>query len=154
VFIKFQESPIFFVIYVKKRKIILWKYLFLALDFFYTHGKLIFHETALWPCIMWRCTCDFFIVLPTFQNMSKIYFKINGAYERSICSTKTPLPFILEPKPLAFFASHFVVLLGSYPFYVLELVFILMISSSSSKTNFACITCCIFEFGVFLAFSY
>jgi hypothetical protein len=36
-FVKFHEKPIFFVVYVKKRKLILWKALFLVLCFIFLH---------------------------------------------------------------------------------------------------------------------
>ena len=55
---------------------------------------------------------------------------------------------------LACIASCFLVVLGSYPCDVLELVLILMTSSSSSKMDSGCITCCVFELDDFLGFSY
>jgi hypothetical protein len=50
---------------------------------------------------------------------------------------------------LAFLASSFLAILGSYPCDVLKLVFLLMTSFRSLKMDFVCATCCVFEFGVF-----
>jgi hypothetical protein len=55
---------------------------------------------------------------------------------------------------LACFESCFLVVLGSYTCDILELVFILMTSSNSSKTDYEFITCCVFELGDFLGFTY
>ncbi len=50
-----------------------------------------------------------------------------------------------ESSNLACIASCFLVVVGSYPWDVLELVFILMTSSTSSETDSGCIACCMFE---------
>jgi hypothetical protein len=71
------------VIYVKKEKIYLVISLFLTPNCLFTRAtqKSICHETTLWACSTWRCTCQFFAsIFLTFQNMSNMHFKIKGAY--------------------------------------------------------------------------
>ena len=53
---------------------------------------------------------------------------------------------------LAYHLSWF--LFGFYPCEDLELVFISMTSSSSSKTDFICISCCVFDIGGFTGLSF
>jgi hypothetical protein len=55
---------------------------------------------------------------------------------------------------LCILALSFLVVFGSYPCGVLELVVISMTSSSSSKMDFGFITCCVFDIGDFPGFSY
>jgi hypothetical protein len=77
-----REKTILFMVYPKKRKNILWKALFLALNFVLLdtlHEKLIFRKTTLQACITWRCTCKFFVSI-FLQSKCKIHFKIKGAY--------------------------------------------------------------------------
>ena len=50
-----------------------------------------------------------------------------------------------ESSNLACIASCFLVVLGSYPWDGLELVFTLMTTSSSSETDSGCIACCMCE---------
>jgi hypothetical protein len=70
-FVKFQEKTNIFMIYVKKRKFILCKTLFLELIFFtQSHDKSSFYETTLWACSMWRCTSKYRSICSMFQNIT------------------------------------------------------------------------------------
>jgi hypothetical protein len=90
-FVKFHENPIFFLVYVKKRKFILWKQLFCT-KFIFLHTSSIFYETILWAHSMWSM-CEFFVLIffeienmcklysPMFQNTTPIHW--NSIFDKS-----------------------------------------------------------------------
>ena len=73
--------------------------------------------------------------MPTREERARIRFVLNRIVGR----------IIGENSNLACITSCFLVVLGSYPLDVRELVFILMTSSSSSETDSGCIACCMCE---------
>jgi hypothetical protein len=78
-FVKFHEKPIFFVVYVKKRKLILWKALFLVLCFIFLHTS--HDKSQLFKGVAREDVhANFLFHFFEIQNMCKMHFKMEGAY--------------------------------------------------------------------------
>ena len=107
------------------------------------------HHRAQVECARLRFALDRVSFLPVSCLVGRPVYRIDGRTIKRALEWVTRSYHSKGAQTFAFLHHISWLLFGSYPCGVLELVVIFMTSSSSSKTDFAWETCCIFQVGGF-----